>query len=136
MTDMSGELYEVVIEHDHMVPMDDGVRLATDVHRPARNGVAVDGAFPVLLERTPYGKNQETPREKTVRDPRPKRREEVAAWFASRGYVVVIQDLRGRYRSEGRFTKYLGEARDGRVTMDWITAQPWCNGKIGTYGLS
>ena len=133
---LSESPYEVVIEGDVMIAMSDGVRLATDVHRPARGGKPVDGAFPVLLERTPYGKNNETPRERTARDPRPKRREDVAADFARRGYVVVIQDLRGRYRSEGRFTKYLGEAQDGRTTMEWITAQPWCDGRIATFGLS
>jgi putative CocE/NonD family hydrolase len=132
----AGQDYEVAIETDVMVPMRDGVRLATDVHRPARGGVPVAGAFPVLLERTPYGKNNETPRERTARDPRAKRREDVAACFVHQGYVVVIQDLRGRYRSEGRFTKYIGEANDGRDTVDWIVAQPWCNGRVGTFGLS
>jgi putative CocE/NonD family hydrolase len=130
------EDYEVVIESDVMVPMRDGVRLATDVHRPARGGMLLAGAFPVLLERTPYGKNNETPRERTARDPRPKRREDVAAHFVRHGYVVVLQDLRGRYRSEGRFTKYIGEANDGRDTVEWIVAQPWCDRRVGTLGLS
>src|SRR5436853_2992513 len=125
---MAESVYDVVIESDVMIAMPDGVRLATDVHRPARDGKPVEGVFPVLRERTPYGKNNETPRERTAKDPRAKRREAVAADFVRHGYVVVIQDLRGRYRSEGRFTKYLGEARDGRVTMDWIAAQPWCDG--------
>ena len=128
--------YEVATESDIMIAMRDGVRLATDVHRPARDGKPVSGAFPVLVERTPYGKNNETVRERTARDPRPTRREEVAAYFARRGYVVVMQDLRGRYRSEGRFTKYLGEAQDGYDTLAWVAKQPWCNGHIGTFGLS
>src|SRR4029079_15438148 len=98
--------------------------------------VPLAGAFPVLLERTPYGKNNETPRERTALDSRPKRREDGAAYFARRGYVVVIQDLRGRYRSEGLFTKYIGEANDGYDTLAWIYQQPWCNGRIGTFGLS
>jgi uncharacterized protein len=129
-------LYDVVTESDVMVTMRDGVRLATDVHRPARGTAPVSGAFPVLIERTPYGKNSVAPRERTVRDPAPMRREAVAAHFARRGYVVVVQDTRGRYRSEGRFTKYIGEAHDGFDTLAWISAQPWCNGRIGTYGLS
>ena len=128
--------FDVVSDIDVMVAMRDGVRLATDVHRPARDGKAAGGAFPVLVERTPYGKNNETVRERTARDARPMRREEVAAYFARRGYVVVIQDLRGRYRSEGQFTKYIGEASDGYDTLAWVAAQPWCDGRIGTFGLS
>jgi putative CocE/NonD family hydrolase len=135
-TDAVEDVYELATESDVMIAMRDGVRLATDVHRPARDGIPVSGAFPVLVERTPYGKNNETVRERTALDPRPRRREEVAAYFVRHGYIVVIQDLRGRYRSEGRFTKYLGEAQDGYDTLAWIAKQPWCNGRIGTYGLS
>ena len=119
-----------------MVSMRDGVRLATDVYRPARNGEHVSGAFPVLLERTPYGKNNPSIRECTAEQQRPANREEVAAFFVRHGYIVVMQDLRGRYRSEGRFTKYLGEAKDGYDTLDWIVRQPWCNGRVGTFGVS
>ncbi|HEY0337455.1 MAG TPA: CocE/NonD family hydrolase, partial [Burkholderiales bacterium] len=130
------QIYDTATEIDVMIAMRDGVRLASDVHRPAHEGVFASGAFPVLVERTPYGKNNETVRERTAHDPRPMRREEVAAYFVRHGYVVVIQDLRGRDRSEGRFTKYLGEAQDGYDTLAWIAKQPWCNGRIGTYGLS
>ncbi|MGZ8230773.1 MAG: CocE/NonD family hydrolase, partial [Burkholderiales bacterium] len=115
--------YEVLVERDIMLAMRDGVRLATDLHRPAHAGEAVSGAFPVLVERTPYGKNNAAIRERTAADPRPMHREEVAAFFARHGYVVVVQDLRGRYRSEGRFTKYLGEAKDGYDTLAWIAQQ-------------
>ncbi len=52
------------------------------------------------------------------------------------GYAVVYQDCRGRYRSDGRFTKYLSEAEDGFDTLAWLVRQPWCNGRIGTFGLS
>ena len=113
------------------VTMRDGVRLATDVYLPAGAG-----ALPVLLERTPYGKDEETRRERTAANPTPLRRGEVAARFAQAGYAVVVQDCRGRFDSEGHFTKYLGEAHDGADTMAWITAQPWCSGAVGTYGLS
>lgn len=130
------DLHEVVIDSDCMVAMRDGTRLATDVHRPARGGSALPGRFPVLLERTPYNKAGMRDSERTVADPRPKHRYEVAAYFAQRGYVVVFQDCRGRYASEGRFTKYLGEAEDGFDTMAWILEQPWCNGSIGTLGVS
>ncbi|MBB6559528.1 putative CocE/NonD family hydrolase [Acidovorax soli] len=121
-----------VTRHTHRVPMRDGVHLATDLYLPA--GMA--GPLPVLLERTPYGKNAETRRERTAANPSPMRRGEVAARFAKAGYAVVVQDCRGRFDSEGLFTKYLGEAHDGADTLQWITAQPWCNGAVGTYGLS
>ena len=113
------------------VIMRDGVRLATDIYRP-------DGAgpLPVLLERTPYGKDAETRREHTVAHPKPRRRSEVAGQFSEQGYVVVVQDCRGRFESEGHFTKYLGEADDGADTLAWIVQQPWCDGRVATYGLS
>src|SRR6266566_2575178 len=60
----------------------------------------------------------------------------VAAYFVAHGYAVVYQDCRGRYRSEGRFTKYLSEAEDGYDTLAWLVQQPWCNGRIATMGLS
>ncbi|MCJ0763985.1 CocE/NonD family hydrolase [Variovorax terrae] len=120
-----------VVKTTWRVAMRDGVHLATDLYRPA-----AEAALPVLLERTPYGKDAETRRERSAADPRPMRRSEVAARFARQGYAVVVQDCRGRFDSEGQFTKYLGEARDGADTMAWITGQPWCNGRVGTYGLS
>lgn len=120
-----------VIRHTCWVPMRDGVRLATDVYLPPGAG-----ALPVLLERTPYGKDEPTRRERTAANPAPLRRGEVAERFAREGYAVVVQDCRGRFESEGQFTKYLGEAHDGADTMGWIVAQPWCNGSVGTYGLS
>jgi putative CocE/NonD family hydrolase len=60
----------------------------------------------------------------------------VAESFVAHGYVVVYQDCRGRYKSEGDFVKYLSDGNDGYDTCAWILAQPWCNGKIGTMGLS
>ena len=116
----------------HWVVMRDGIRLATEVYLPAHSS----HALPVLLERTPYGKDAETRRERTAAHPAPLRRGEVAVLFAREGYAVVVQDCRGRFDSEGQFTKYLGEAHDGADTMAWIVAQPWCNGSVGTYGLS
>lgn len=136
MTARTREIHDVVIESDVMVAMRDGVRLATDVHRPARGSAPAPGPFPVLVERTPYDKAGVRVSERTAGDARAMRRAEVAAYFARRGYVVVVQDLRGRYRSEGRFTKYLGEAQDGYDTLAWVRAQPWCNGEIATFGLS
>lgn len=121
-----------VVRTTHRVAMRDGVSLATDLYLP----VDTPGPWPVLLERTPYGKDAETRRERSAADPRPLRRGEVAARFARESYAVVVQDCRGRFDSQGEFTKYLGEANDGADTMAWITAQPWCDGSVGTYGLS
>ena len=128
--------YEVSLERDLMVPMRDGVRLATDVYRPARNDRATPGPFPVILERTPYNKTAPSRSERTPSSDRPMSRAEVAAFFVRRGYVVVYQDCRGRYRSEGEFIKYLSDGNDGSDTCAWLLSQPWCNGRIGTMGLS
>ena len=127
---------ETVVERDTMIAMRDGIRLATDIHRPARNGVALAGSFPVILERTPYGKAETSRSELTRDDPQPHRRDAIAAMFVRRGYVVVYQDCRGRFGSEGAFTKYLDDGNDGYDTCAWIVRQPWCNGRIGTMGLS
>jgi len=105
------------------IDMRDGVRLASDIHFPAQDGRPLDGPFPVLLQRTPYNKSTE------VRDVE-------ADFFAARGYVVVIQDCRGRHGSEGGFTKYTSDGPDGYDTVEWLAQQPWCNGKVGTFGLS
>lgn len=121
-----------VVRSTHRVAMRDGVHLATDLYLPA----GTPGPWPVLLERTPYGKDAETRRERSAASPQPMRRGEVAARFAREGYAVVVQDCRGRFDSEGQFTKYLGEANDGADTMAWILDQAWCNGSVGTHGLS
>ena len=132
----SQDTFEVSIDRDVLIPMRDGVRLATDISRPARAGVAAPGRFPVILERTPYDKTAPSRSERTPEVATPKSRAEVAAFFVRRGYVVIYQDCRGRYRSEGEFIKYLSDGRDGFDTCAWIVAQPWCKGKIGTMGLS
>ena len=116
-------VYEIHTESNVMVSMRDGVRLASDIYRPARSGSPLEQAFPVLLQRTPYSKT----REDLVLE---------ALFFTSRGYVTVLQDCRARYESEGEFTKYTGEGEDGFDTMAWLAEQPWLGGKVGTYGLS
>jgi hypothetical protein len=113
--------YEVVAYKDLTIAMRDGVKLATDIYRPARNGAAVEGKFPAILERTPYGKG---------------RLAAVANYFTPRGYVVVLQDVRGRYRSEGRWQPLRDDPNDGFDTAGWIGAQPWSDGGIGTVGTS
>ena len=115
--------YQIVIWEDVMTPMRDGVRLAADVYRPALEGAPVVDPLPVLLERTPYGK-QEPDRMNRAR------------FFARHGYVVVIQDCRGCYASEGALYFLRDEAFDGYDTVEWTASQPWCNGKVGTFGTS
>ncbi len=132
----AGEGYEVSLSSDVMARMRDGVLLATDVYRPARGGRPLPGRFPVILERTPYGKTVPSRSEISVGEPVAKSRAEVARFFVSRGYVVIYQDCRGRYGSQGRFVKYLSDGLDGYDTCAWIVTQPWCDGKIGTMGLS
>jgi putative CocE/NonD family hydrolase len=125
-----------VLESDVMVKMRDGVRLATDIYRPAAEGLALPGPFPVILERTPYNKNSPSRSERSVADPIPLSRAQVADFFVARGYVFVYQDCRGTHNSEGLFTKYLSEGEDGFDTIGWIAEQEWCDGKVGTMGLS
>jgi len=100
-----------------MVAVRDGVRLATDVYRPARAGKPVEGAFPVILERTPYDKTAPSRSEMRVGDTEALSRLAVADYFVRHGYIVVFQDCRGRYASEGGFTKYLDDAADGYDTV-------------------
>lgn len=114
-----------------MVAMRDGVHLATDVYLPEGNG-----PFPVLLERTPYGKTRSNRADRTASDPEAKSKPEIAKQFVDAGYAYVVQDCRGRYGSEGQFTKYLSEGEDGEDTLAWILGQSWCDGKVGTLGLS
>ncbi len=113
----------------------DGVLLATDVYFPPGYRPGTDAALPVILERTPYGK-ADISRSEQLGGVQGQPRPDIARYFAQHGFAVVFQDCRGRYDSEGQFTKYLSEGEDGYDTMAWITAQPWCNGKIGTMGLS
>lgn len=128
--------FGVALVGDIMVPLRDGVRLATDVYLPTRAGELVAGPHPVILERTPYGKRRASRSEIDRGMTTPRSRAEVAGFFVSRGYAVVFQDCRGRHGSEGHFEKYTAEAEDGYDTLAWIVAQPWCNGRVGTMGLS
>jgi hypothetical protein len=116
---------------DLMVETRDGVRLATDVTLPEG-----PGPFPVILERTPYGKHLASRSEIDVGMSTPRTRAAMASRFAAHGYAVVTQDCRGRHGSEGVFAKYVSDADDGYDACAWIVAQPWCDGRIGTYGLS
>jgi putative CocE/NonD family hydrolase len=115
--------HEVAVETNVMVPMRDGVRLATDIYRPARAGRPLREPLPALLYRTPYDK---TGRSRVTQ----------ARYFASHGYVVGLQDLRGRFASEGTFTKYIGEGRDGYDAIEWLARHPAVNGEVGMWGTS
>ncbi|HUQ79533.1 MAG TPA: CocE/NonD family hydrolase [Gemmatimonadaceae bacterium] len=127
---------DYTLQSDVMVAMRDGVRLATDVYVPTVAPAAGVRGYPVILERTPYNKTAPSRSERTPTNPTPLGRADVAAFFTRRGYVVVYQDCRGRYKSEGEFVKYLSDGNDGRDACAWIVKQPWCNGRIGTMGLS
>jgi putative CocE/NonD family hydrolase len=122
-----------LVQQNVLITMRDGVRLAADIYFP---GPASQGPYAVLLERTPYNKRGTNQGDRSAADPVPRPKPDLAAWFATAGYVYVIQDCRGRYASEGGFTKYVNESEDGVDTMRWLLQQPWCNGRIGTLGLS
>jgi len=107
-----------------MVEMRDGTRLATDVYHPARDGERAEGTFPVLLHRTPYDKIETEAGLGWNR------------WFAERGYVAVDQDCRGCFNSEGEVEFLFPEAEDGYDMLQWIVAQPWSDGKVGSWGCS
>jgi putative CocE/NonD family hydrolase len=113
-----------IVEETVMVPMSDGTRLAADVYRPA-----APGRYPALIERTPYDKRNSSEIQAGAHQ-----------FFAERGYVVVIQDVRGRYASEGFFYPNLDDGwlarRDGFDTVQWLATQPWSNGKAGVIGGS
>lgn len=106
-----------VEQHDGAeIPMRDGTKLAATLMMPEG-----DGPFPTILVRTPYGR--------------------VFEWgngvhWAARGYVLVAQDVRGRGDSEGEFDPWMNERTDGFDTIEWITRQPWSNGRVGMIGAS
>ena len=127
---------DVHVTRDVMVTMRDGVRLATDIYRPARDGVPVETPLPVLLERTPYDKLGVNHGDRTRDDPEPRSKPKLAVDFVRGGYVVALQDCRGRYASEGVFEKYLAEGEDGFDTVEWLAGRPWCDGQVATLGLS
>ncbi|HVC34645.1 MAG TPA: CocE/NonD family hydrolase, partial [Chloroflexota bacterium] len=127
--DQSAPSYGIVVARDVMVAMRDGVRLATDIYYPARDGAPAPGRFPAILGRTSYDKSSY-----------PMWVRPVGEFFARRGYVVAIQDLRGRHQSEGTgqyfHTANPNEGPDGYDTVEWIAAQPWSNGRVGAVGSS
>ena len=101
------------------IPMRDGVRLSTDFHIP----LGAPLPLPVVLVRTPYG---------TRSNPNA-----LSAVLPEQGFIYAVQDVRGRNESEGIFVACTGQDRDdGFDTVEWLSRQPWCNGRIGTIGAS
>ena len=117
---MSETEHNVQLQSDLMVPVRDGIRLAADLYLPPGDAVTPPGGWPSILIRTPYNKAAL----------------DAGHRWAAHGYACLIQDCRGRYNSEGTFYKYLNEARDGYDTVEWMARQAWCNGKVGTTGVS
>ena len=121
---LSAPTFQTAHEKNFEIPMRDGTTLRANITRPVG-----DGRFPALLERTPY--NKEGGSEVNIGSPE---------FFAERGYAVVIQDVRGRFASEGDFYPFkddgAGLNRDGYDTIEWIADQPWCDGNVGTIGGS
>jgi putative CocE/NonD family hydrolase len=115
--------YDVNCDKNVKIPMRDGIELAADIYFPSLKGKPAEGQFPVILERTPY--NKEQPRSVFQ-----------GKYYARRGYVTVFQDVRGRFESEGEWYAFAKEAPDGFDTVEWLGLRPWCNGRIGTMGGS
>ena len=112
----AAEHYEVVVERNVPEKMRDGVMLRADIYRPK-----AEGKFPVLLVRTPYDKTGET---------------SFGMKGAARGYVVIAQDVRGRFASDGEWYTFKNESRDGYDTVEWAASLPYSNGKVGMFGGS
>ncbi len=106
-----------VAKKTEMVPMRDGVKLATDLYFPEGQ----EGKLSCIMIRTPYKKESS---------------ELDGKFYAARGYVVAIQDVRGRYASEGEWKPFVNEGQDGYDVIEWVAAQPWSDGKVGMVGGS
>lgn len=110
----------ITVEFDVPATMRDGTILRANVYRPA-----AEGRWPVLLTRLPYGKD--LPLGTSVLDP---------VQAARRGYVVIVQDTRGRFQSDGEWYPFRYEAEDGADTIAWAAALPYADGQVGMFGAS
>src|SRR5690242_8387585 len=110
------ENFPVTVEHNVVATMRDGAKLRADIYRPS-----AQGKFPVLLVRTPYDKTGELG---------------FGSRAAARGYVVIAQDVRGRFESEGEWYPFKHESEDGYDTVEWAAALPYSDGKVGMFGGS
>jgi len=113
---LSKPQYEVVEERGVKVPTRDGIELFADVYRPK-----ADGTFPVIVVRTPYKKEMN---------------ELQGRFHARRGYVMVVQDCRGRFGSPGEWEPFVHDPHDGYDTIEWAAKQPWSTGRVGMIGAS
>src|SRR5579872_1708596 len=113
---VADDKYDVIVERNVAAKMRDGVTLRADIYRPR-----TEGKFPVLLVRTPYDKTNEM---------------SFGLKGAARGYVVIAQDVRGRFTSEGEWYTFKNESADGYDTVEWASALPYSNGKVGMFGGS
>jgi uncharacterized protein len=113
--------HDAVLQKNVKIPMRDGVSLAVDLYRPGRDGRPAPGRFPALLTRTPYNKDGAGGE---------------GRYYAEHGYVVVANDVRGRYASEGTWRMIVDDPADGFDVVEWIARQEWSDGKIGTFGTS
>ncbi|MEU2234067.1 CocE/NonD family hydrolase [Streptomyces vietnamensis] len=104
-----------------MVAMPDGIRLATDVYLPE----PIRTPKPAVLVRLPYDKSG-----------RYTFLPQIAARLTAHGFAVVVQDVRGKFRSQGDRIPFVNEAADGAATLDWLIRQPWSNGVVGMMGDS
>ncbi len=113
---LAAELPTVTIEHSVPVKMRDGTVLRADIYRPN-----TPGKFPVILTRTPYDKRGDV---------------DFGLKGVARGYVIINQDVRGRYSSEGEWYPFLHESEDGFDTVEWAASLPYSDGRVGMYGGS
>lgn len=124
--DILGQLSDIaIVEEKVMMPMRDGIRLATDIYRPK-----ADGTYPIIFSRTPYNFNSWGDGEQRLGNARR------ALDYVKQGYIYVVQNERGRYFSEGEWDILGVPLTDGYDAFEWMKNQAWSNGKIGTIGCS
>ena len=116
--ELSQRTYPIRIDHNVRIPMRDKIATLADIYRPD-----APGRFPVILIRTPYGRGPEIP-------------PDGVGHFAARGYVVVIESVRGTAGSEGEFHPWINERKDGYDSIDWVSRKRWSTGRVGMMGLS
>ncbi|MBF0277465.1 MAG: CocE/NonD family hydrolase [SAR324 cluster bacterium] len=124
---LSGPEYDVVLSRGLKVKARDGVKLSVDIYRPAKNGDPLPGPFPAIITRSPYDtRSGKGPSSQTAN----------GEFFARHGYLYAVQDVRGRFESEGDFVLLDGEGEDGYDVIEWLASLPYCDGNVGSQGSS